>query len=177
MSKCKYEIFELSTFEWNNDSHINYLEGDFSDDASRYSVVFNKIKFLSTDYPGFKEWYFEKVIPGLLTSEREILICIVNEEDEFKLGGIAILKNTNEEKKICTLRVTKKYEKNGVGYTLFEKAFEILKTDKPIFTVSSDRIKMFERHLKRYDFKQTELLEDYYSEGKSEFIFNGFLTK
>lgn len=172
MSECKYEIFELSKFEWDKASHINYLEGDFSNDASRYDVVYNKIEFLSDDYPGFKEWYFNKVIPGLNKSEREMLICIVNEGDTFMLGGVAILKNTLEEKKICTLRVTPKYEKNGVGYALFDKSFEILKENKPVFTVSEDRIEMFKKHLTKYDFEQTAAIKDYYSKGKIEYFFN-----
>lgn len=176
MNKCKYEIFELSNFKWNKKSHINYLEGDFSNDAFRYKVVYDKIKFLSNDYPGFKEWYFNKVIPGLDIQEREILICIVNEENKYMLGGIAILKKTEEEKKICTLRVTPEYEKNGVGYALFDRAFEILDTIKPVFTVSEDRIEMFKRHLDKYNFVQTHCIKDIYSKGKCEYVFNGSLS-
>lgn len=145
------------------------------EDTSYIETFFQYINFLDKDYPNFRSWYFDKVVPGIRTKEREILVCFVENDDCCDFGGIAILKNAENEKKICTLRVAPEYKGNGVGYALFEKSFELLETKKPLFTVSSEKVDMFLKHINKYNFHQTEILENYYLDGKSEYVFNGNL--
>ena len=79
------------------------------------------------------------------------------------------------EKKICTLRVIPQYRNNGVGKSLFEKSFEILGTDKPLISISSKRHDMFKKYIQNYNFELTEKLENFYSNGNVEFVYNGKL--
>ena len=76
-----------------------------------YSEIYRFVQKLVFEYRGFEEWY-----NGLFSSDyalevdRDIIIC----EDNLTLAGIAIIKNGCEEKKICTLRVAKPFQHQGL---------------------------------------------------------------
>ena len=68
-------------------------------------------------YPYFSLW-LGKVFFELKNSDRrKILLCV--EDDCFKILGLAILKDDVYEKKICTLRVLKEYQRRGIGTSFF----------------------------------------------------------
>lgn len=123
-------------------------------------------------YPSFDSWYFQKVIPEARIGKREI----ISEVRDGKIVGVMILKNTSEEKKICSLRVSDEFQNHGLGVRMFEKAFKILETDKPFLTVSEEKLPSFQKIFTYFQFTQTERLENYYREGKKEFSFNGHLS-
>ena len=50
-----------------------------------------------------------------------------------------------------------------------------LETTKPLFTVPDVRIKEFARLLNRWDFVETQVVEDMYRRTSREFVFNGLL--
>ena len=132
--------------------------------------LYNELKEAAIFYPNFKYWFYSKVITDILEDKRRILLEIRNNE----IAGIAIVKNTPEEKKLCTLRVTNKYQNKGIGLKLFERAFEELNTSKPFLTVSEEKYKEFEKIFKYYGFELTNRVKDYYRKGKSELFFNEF---
>lgn len=143
--------------------------------------LYNYLRDLAESYPQFENWFYSVVIPevSLKNREREIIIVIseIEGEAQVTLTGIAILKNKEQEKKICTFRVHEDYRDNGIGSELFESCFEFLGTRKPIITISSDRKDMFEYHIKKYDFFETQILKDYYKENSVEYVYNGYLSK
>lgn len=132
--------------------------------------IYDELKEAELLYPNFQKWFYNKVIPDVLEDKRKILLEIRNNE----IAGIAIVKNTPEEKKLCTLRVTDKYQNKGIGLKLFERAFVELNTSKPFLTVSEEKYKEFEKIFKYYGFKLTNQIKDYYRKGKSELFFNEF---
>jgi ribosomal protein S18 acetylase RimI-like enzyme len=132
--------------------------------------IYYELKATEKLYPNFNYWFYNKVIPDVLQDKRKILLEIRNNE----IAGIAIIKNTSEEKKLCTLRVTSKYQNKGIGLKLFERAFEELNTSKPFLTVSEEKYKEFEKIFKYYGFELTNKIKDYYRKGKSELFFNEF---
>ena len=140
--------------------------------------VYNYLMDLEQSYPGFKSWYNETVLREMYqeNSGREIILSI-SYFDETPLGltGIAILKKTAEEKKICTFRINEKYRKLGIGTELFTECLKFLETDKPMLTVAEDRLEMFQPLIKKYNFEETQRLEDYYVKGSVEHVFNGIL--
>ena len=80
-------------------------------------------KKLVYEYNNFEEWFSQLFISDiLLKNDREIIIC----ECDYQLAGVAILKNDDIEKKICTLRVAKRFQKQGIGQHLMELSFEWL---------------------------------------------------
>ncbi len=144
--------------------------------------LYNYLKDLADSYPLFENWFFNTVIPEieLKNDGREIIIVLSHIQSQgyikTELTGIAILKKTEKEKKICTFRIHEKYRNHGIGTELFEKCFEYLGTNKPIISISLDRKEMFESHIKNYNFVETQELKDYYKKGSIEYVYNGYLT-
>lgn len=99
-------------------------------------------------YPNFSNW-FEKVKKELINnSGREIIYILKNQE----LVCFAILKKTNNEKKICTLIVKDNYRNQGFGLKLMKNSIDYLKNDI-ILSVNQNCINDFEKLLKNFNFK------------------------
>lgn len=140
--------------------------------------LYNFLKDLSYSYPNFKKWFYDTVYPEVRehNEEREIIIVISEfENGKSDLTGIAILKKKESEKKICTFRVHEDYRNQGIGKSLFEECFNYLDTKKPIITISEDRKIMFEKYINNYQFEETQILDNYYKEGSTEYVYNGTL--
>ena len=73
--------------------------------------IAQELEPLNFIYPDFKDWLTQKVFKQLNTDMRKIFVA---QENEI-ICGILILKDTDEEKKICTLRVTPRYSRLGKG--------------------------------------------------------------
>lgn len=143
-------------------------------------LLYNYLKLdLTLNYPDFENWYYNIVIPSLENDkrEREVIIALSKVEGlkEPEITGIAILKKTENEKKICTFRVHEGYRSLGIGTQLFEECFKYLGTRKPIITISEDREPMFRKHIETYKFKCVESIPNLYRVGVKEYIYNGKL--
>ena len=126
------------------------------------------------EYQGFRDWYQGLFLASYkLKESREIIIC----EDELKIAGVAIVKNDFCEKKICTLRVGKAYQHQGIGHNLVEMCFEQLSTEKPMITLHRNKLNQFEKLLNYYNFKLEQTQKHYYSIFSTELVFNGTLPK
>lgn len=131
------------------------------------------IVFLRGSYPNFDSWLLDKVIPGIMNGERTIIIEVRADET----AGFMILKHTHLEKKLCTLRVRPQYESRGMGVRLFDTAFEILKTDRPLLSVSEKAKPKFENLFKYFGFSQEAAYEDRYLPQVRELSYNGLLDR
>ncbi len=120
------------------------------------------------DYPHYFEWFWQKVIPGLINGDREVLVCKSNKE----VAGLAILKRTDEECKICTLFVAKKYRRQGVVTRLLELSFGYLGTMKPVITMSESKVATFQRIIDRYGWVETGRKPGLYRPDTTEVFFN-----
>lgn len=131
------------------------------------SMIYEYFKDVSKYYPNFNDWYFNKIITQVYNhSEREILIHL--NENNIITGG-AIIKNTYDEKKICTLKVVDK--NNGIAQKLIEESFINLDTRNPIMTISEDKVNQFKYLLSKYNSKKILELKDCYVQGKTEYIY------
>ncbi len=130
--------------------------------------VYQFLQELNKEYPGFRDWYANRVVRNIVTGNRKIILVRYNN----MISAVMILKNDAQEKKICTLRVHPNYQKYGIGSFLVKRAFEELKTDTPLITVSEWRVEEFNPLLKKYGFKLTEVKSDLYNHGLSEYIYN-----
>ncbi|TYA14695.1 GNAT family N-acetyltransferase [Paenibacillus faecis] len=141
--------------------------------------LYNHLKELEHCYPKFDHWFYNVVIPEveLRDGKREIIIALTQMLDTKKtyLTGIAILKKTKDEKKICTFRIHENYRNMGIGTALFEQCFLYLETRKPLITVSSDRLEMFRNHIDHFDFRIYQSLDNFYKQGSTEYVYNGYL--
>ena len=150
-------------------SMLSYLE-----QSIYYDKIYKFVNRLVWEYPGFKQWY-----TGLFNDQkqlnytREIIIC----EKDFNIAGIAILKNDRYEKKICTLRVAKEYQKQGIGSRLIELSFEWLQDDSPMITMHKVKQVEFQPLLDYYGFKLEQKQRNYYNIFSTELVYNGALPE
>ena len=132
-------------------------------------AVFKTIAPISLFYPNFKNWFWDKVVPGIITGEDEIIIA----EDKNELVGISIIKKTGE-KKLRALRINSKFQKTGRGLYLIDESLKRLNTDKPLVSVPEEMIHDFSRiFINRYSFDMTYVYKNLYRKNKLEYEFNG----
>lgn len=129
------------------------------------------LKDLIFEYPLHDIWYRKMINSMYLYQEREILLAV----EKDIIIGTAILKNTASEKKICTLRVDKNYQKRGIGRALIIQSFEILQTERPIITVSSNKYQEFSKIFDYFGFDLEAVYEEKYRYSVDEFVYNGIL--
>lgn len=122
-------------------------------------------------YPEFNSWISKVVIPGLIRGERSIILEYRGED----LAGLAILKDSLVEKKLCCLQVMPKFQGLGIGLTLFEKSFELLNTKTPLLSISEEQNDNFSKIFKYYGFEIGGNYHQYYRPLKNELSFNGLL--
>lgn len=136
--------------------------------------IYKFLCHLVFEYQGFRSWY-----QGLYKEEfelkynREIIIC----EEQFRIAGVAIIKNDLQEKKICTLRVAREYQHQGIGHNLVEMCMQQLHTDKPMITLHKSKLNQFEKLLSYYNFELEQTQKHYYSIFSTELVFNGLLPE
>ncbi len=133
-----------------------------------YDEVFRLTKSAEKMYPNYKEWFYDVFIAGLKKKERSIIV-VYNKYN--KIIGCALLKNTNEENKICTLIVDKNYREQGVGSKLMDIILKYTK-EKPLITVSSKVIKELKPLLDKFGFQLSAIKKNVYVNGDSEFYYN-----
>lgn len=108
---------------------------------------------------------------------------IIAQDDDGTLAGCVLIKNTEEEKKICTLFVNPKFRRQGLGKQLMEQTLKEL-GEHPLITVSSRNLSQLLPLLKQYGFHlsaikkgvyNSEDTEYYFNDQKSDFIRSGFI--
>lgn len=137
-----------------------------------YKQIKSFTSMLALEYSGFSNWYKGLFENGYrLTSQREIIIC----EDSFQIAGIAILKHSINERKICTLRVDKRFRSQGIGGKLIELSLEWLSDDMPLITVQRFKEPQYRGLFSRYGFKLEQENRNYYRLFCTELAYNGEL--
>ena len=121
-------------------------------------------------YPGFVQWYQNKVERGLISGERKILL----RASQGRLAGLAVLKIA-EERKLCCLRVLPEFQGTGVGVRLFKQAFEELGTEHPLLSVADQRLPIFDKVFEYFGFQVGAEYTDLYRANSVEYSFNGTL--
>lgn len=121
--------------------------------------LYNLTDFNSEQYPNYMNWFYGTNIPRILNNEGEVLFSL----DGFLVKGLAILKKCEGEKKICTLLIDEPYRNQHIGSLIVEESFKYLETDKPIITIPEAKINQFIPFINKYNWKDTELINDYYN--------------
>jgi len=145
---------------------MNYL---FPDTIPELYRAYTNLKPLSNLYPNFNNWYFDKVIPGILENKDKLILL----ENKSGIIGISIIKKGAENKLRC-VRVNEKYQKKGYGLYLIDKSLELLNDSKPVVTVAEEMINQYSRiFINRYDFDISYVYNGIYRKSKLEYEFNG----
>lgn len=135
------------------------------------SIVYQLLKDLNKEYPDFEQWFYGTVVRGIIEGERQIIL----KESNNTFLGVAILKNTDTEKKICTFRIFDSYKGLGIGTQLMRDVSNILEIKNPKITVSERRIEDFLPLLSKFEYVLHSEHKHYYENGISEFSFNAAL--
>lgn len=131
--------------------------------------TFDILKPLSSFYPDFNNWYWDKVVPGVLLGEDKLIVMKKNEQ----VAGVSILKD-REEKKLRCLRISPEFQQKGMGLYLIDESLKVLDSDKPLCSVSEEMMHDFSRiFINRYEFDLTHVYNNLYRKGKLEYEFNG----
>ncbi|MCS3841098.1 GNAT superfamily N-acetyltransferase [Pseudomonas sp. JAI111] len=157
-------------------SSVRLIDRDFllrNPDAytTTLPILIQHLQELSGFYPEFNTWLYQKMIPGIVTGERSILL----EHRRGTLSGLAIVKNNEVEQKLCCLRVLPAFQGTGVGLRLFERTFELLNNDRPLLSVAEEQIEVFRKLFAYYGFELEKKYNGYYRPLKDELSFNGLI--
>lgn len=126
---------------------------------------------LSIDYPRHKEWFYNTHMKGLGV-DREVVYITYHRN----ICGVAFLKCTEKEKKICTFYVAEYSRNHGIGNELLKECFKYLKTTKPLISIPKYKVRYFLYYVYKYDWKITQILQEYYNKENDEVVFNGKLS-
>lgn len=122
------------------------------------------------DYPEYKDWFLNKQVKGI-NIDRDIIFAVYNNE----IVGVSSIKGDSNEKKICTLYVKKCFRKNSIGTNLVNLSCEELETDKPLITISSNKLYDYRKIILERDWECNEVIDDLYKLNSDEYVFNGSL--
>ena len=158
----------------NNNYYFQYSELTFEKKQAYYNEIKNFVRKIAWEYCDFWTWYDKLFSSDVeLNQTREIIIC----QSHFQIAGIAILKKDSEEQKICTLRVAKEFQHQGIGKELMEQSIEWLENEKPLITVHKSKSSEFQSLFDRYGFVLEEKQRNYYHLFSTEFVYNGILPE
>ncbi|MEQ3644183.1 MAG: GNAT family N-acetyltransferase [Paracoccus sp. (in: a-proteobacteria)] len=132
--------------------------------------IWCELRHLEAVYPNFKNWYWDKVVPGVPLRNRRIFVSM----DNGQISGILIAKKQSE-KKICTVWVPPKFRRRSVARDLMKNAITWLETPYPLFTVPDERMSEFSKLTDFFGFERGEVAVDFYGHGRIEHTFNGSL--
>lgn len=118
------------------------------------------------DYPEYKTWFLTKHIESL-GIDRDTLFTVYKD----KIVGVANIKFS--ENKICTLYIKQGFRANKIGTELLNHCMEVLGTSKPLITISSNKLSQFKKFIKANEWEYSETLNNYYTPGSDEYVFNG----
>ena len=105
--------------------------------------------FICEDYPQHCDHFWSKYVPGIFDGEREIITCYVDKQ----IAATAFLKKVGNERKISTIYVKPEYQKQGI------------------------KVNQFSKIAREYGWEVTQKLEDYYTDGSVEYVFNGTIDE
>lgn len=148
---------------------------DYIADKEQYEILANQVYYLtdhlSSDYPKHYEWFFQKHLPFVGNGEREVFFI----RKYGNVCGVAFLKNTHEEKKICTFYVAEHGRNMGVGRNLMKASIDFLGTETPMITMTKEKVPHFIHFIKNYNWIITQIVDGYYVKDADEVVFNGQL--
>jgi hypothetical protein len=122
---------------------------------------------LGNAYPGFREWFMSKVVPGVADGTRRVFAEI----SDSRISGVAIAKRDHRELKLCTLWKDPMSD-GGTAVTLVRSAMDWLGTERPSFTVPSDRIQRLRPVLNHFGMDGGIAVGSLYRPGVGEYLFN-----
>ncbi len=135
------------------------------DDNSDLELVRKSLIGLRKCYPGFSKWFDDKILPNLKSGSRKVFLAT----HKLEFAGALILKDTETEKKVCTLFVNPNNRFRHIGSDFLRIASEELETYKLPITISDEAKPWFYNNL-NFNFYTKDIKHDYYKNGYDEYF-------
>ena len=119
-------------------------------------------------YPHYDIWFQNTFIPGLKKKER---LYTIAQTETGVVTGCILMKNTANEKKICTLFVRPEFRHQGIGTALIRQAIQEL-GDYPLITIPQENMPLFFPLLTRLGFHLSAARKGIYRNNIMEYFFN-----
>jgi hypothetical protein len=129
--------------------------------------LLRRLEGLESVYPGFRDWYLSKVVPGVADGTRRVFAEISGS----RISGVAIAKRDRRELKLCTLWKDPAAD-SGTAVAIARSAMDWLGTERPSFTVPADRIQRLRPVLNHFGMSDGISVGSLYRPGVGEFLFN-----
>ena len=172
-----YNINNINICKGNNMNYnVKIIDYWSSQHKDLYRGIVALIKSINDTYPQHDAWLREKFFLGLKDGSRKMIV-VCNENDLSHPIGVSLLKDIEDEKKICCLFVREDCRGNGVASILMQKSCEVLKTDKPLITVSNRNLSQLQRLLDKNNFTFSYRKKGAYQENDTENYFNNKATE
>jgi len=141
--------------------HIESENIKFSDLAKSLSTV-------GAYYPSFKNWLYFTFRKEMIEGKRSIVIARTGNG----IAGLSLLKNTLDEKKICTFYVSPSYRGIGVGHQLMDASTSYLGDKNIKITVAEERNPDIYPLLKSKGFSIEKKVSGYYRDNVDEYFYS-----
>lgn len=138
---------------------IQIIDSFSNSQKNLYNAIFKLLKPINETYTQFDMWYSKVFMPGLEKSLRKIIVAL---DEKSNPVGVALLKNTKEEKKLCCLFVHKDYRGNNIASKLLKESYRLLNTTSPFTTVSEKNFDSTKNIFKEPNFKFSYKKKDVY---------------
>lgn len=156
------------------DYEIQTIDYYSSDNLALYNEISLLTQPINATYSKHSTWLKEKFFPGLKDGSRKMVIAL---DEKKQLAGVALLKDTAEEKKLCCLFVRKDCRGYGIASSLMQKTFQLLKTNKPVVSVSDKNYPQLKKLLEINEFKFSYRKNGAYEKDTTEYYFNNEATE
>jgi ribosomal protein S18 acetylase RimI-like enzyme len=152
-------------------SSVNILIKENIKYETEYELDYSSLRIILADvaplYPNFETWLNFSFRRNLSSDERQLVLAYSGNQ----IAGVALLKNTFDEKKISTLYTCPQFRGQHVGDNLIELALAELDNADTFITVSKERNEELYPLLKSKGFKLSQSIDDLYREGNTEHFY------
>lgn len=126
------------------------------------------LKELKTLYPNFNYWLENKFYKPSYDTQRKIIIA----HNGDLLLGVALLKKSIDENKICTLYTSPLYKGQGIGSQLIDLSLQYFDSPDVLITVAQEKLIELAPILKSKGFTFTSANKGMYRPDSTESFFN-----
>lgn len=123
---------------------------------------------VSNFYPNFYSWLAFTFIQGIDSGARSVIYAI----EHGNVVGMALLKKTTHENKICTFYIREEFRNRGYGSALMTASLKALSGKSVIITMSEKRVPLFAALLRQHNFSLSHSVQGLYKDDEQEFFFH-----
>lgn len=147
---------------------INYASLFSHDRQVSLLQISHFLSDISALYPNFNDWLQYKFYQSSHESQRKIIIA----HNDTALLGVALLKKSHDENKICTLYTSPFYQGQGIGSQLVDLSLQYFDSPDVLITVAQEKLIELAPILKSKGFVCTASIKGMYRPESTELFFN-----